>query len=267
MIYLGDFPSTGPQTVFVERSHRTVGGSGAGKALNLADLGIEVSLWSLIGDDAEGEAIRAVMRSAGVRFVTQADPAGTMRHINLMNLDGDRISIFENPGTLDAVADVEPILPLLEDVDLVAVTIHEHCRPLVPVVRDAGYRPWIDIHDYDGHNPYHLDFIDAAGHLFVSSVGMDDWRGFGETRVAEGTEAVVVTHGSDGASGITAADGWVDVPAAEVGEVIDTNGAGDAFFAGFAVSWVRGGGLEPSLHAGARQAGRAVASPDLAPSR
>lgn len=267
MVYVRDFPNPEPQTLFVERSHRTVGGSGAGKALNLADLGMDVSLWALIGDDAEGEAIRRTMDAAGVRFVTQVDPAGTMRHVNLMNRRGDRISIFENPGTLAATPDTDPIDPLLRGADLIAVTIHEHCRPLLPLVVEAGHRPWIDIHDYDGDNRYHGEFIDAASHLFMSSVALDDWRSFGETRIAEGAQVVVVTHGSEGASGITAPDGWVDVPAAEVGEAVDTNGAGDAFFAGFAVAWIEGRGLESSLHAGAHQAARAIASPDLAPSR
>ena len=71
----------------------------------------------------------------------------------------------------------------------------------------------------------------------MSSHAMPDWRAFLEGRVAAGTRAAVCSHGAVGASGLTAADGWVDVAAHEVATVVDTNGAGDAFFAGFAAAW------------------------------
>ncbi len=265
MIYVDRFPEPVPQTLFARRSHRTVGSSGAGKALNLASLGVETVLWALLGDDTEGALIRTAVEDAGVGLVAQVDPAGTMRHVNLMDAAGRRISIFENPGTLDATPDLALVTPLLADADLVAVTIFEHCRPLLDVVAAAGHDRWIDIHDYDGANPYHRDFIDAATHLFVSSVALPTWRRFAEERIESGADVVVCTHGADGASGVTAADGWIDVPAVPVDAVLDTNGAGDAFFAGFAVRWLASEGLGSALTGGAEQAADAVRSPDLAP--
>lgn len=267
MIHLDRFPDPEPQTLFARRSHRTVGSSGAGKALNLAALGVDTALWGLLGDDEEGRRVRSSLADAGVDFVVQPDPAGTMRHVNLMDAAGDRISIFENPGTLDATPDHAAVASLVSDVDLVAVTILEHCRPLLAVVADAGKDRWIDIHDYDGANPYHGDFVDAATHLFMSSVAMPGWRTFAEGRVEAGTDVVVCTHGARGASGLTSDDGWVDVDAVPVDRIIDTNGAGDAFFAGFAVRWLAGAGLEHALAGGADQAASAIASPDLAPIR
>lgn len=267
MVYLDRFPDPAPQTVFAERSHRTVGSSGAGKALNLASLGVDTVLWALVGDDAEGALVRDAMERAGVRLVPQVDPAGTMRHVNLMDRAGDRISIFENAGSLDAAPDAMAVAGLLDDVDLVAVTILEHCRPLLDVVAAAGLDRWIDIHDFDGVNPYHRDFVVSATHLFMSSVAMDDWRRFAEARIDAGAELVVCTHGARGASGITATDGWVDIGAVPVNGIVDTNGAGDAFFAGFAVTWLEGLGLASALASGAEQAAAAIASPDLAPIR
>jgi sugar/nucleoside kinase (ribokinase family) len=101
----------------------------------------------------------------------------------------------------------------------------------------------------------------------MSSVSLHDWRGFLEERVAAGTEVAVCTQGSAGASGFTAETGWVDVPAAPVEEIVDTNGAGDAFFAGFITSWFAGLGLDVALQRGAEVAAAAVQSPDLAPSQ
>ncbi len=267
VIYVDVFPEPHPQTVFASRSRRTVGSSGAGKALNLADLGVETRLWALLGDDEQGGLVRGAIEDAGIHFVSQLDPLGTMRHVNLMDKTGERISIFENPGTLDATPEPGPILPLLEGADVVAITIMEHCRPLLGLVEEAGHDRWIDIHDYDGTNPHHRDFIDSATHLFVSTIDLPDWRRFAEDRITAGTTVVVCTHGAEGASGLTADEGWIDIPAVPVDTVVDSNGAGDAFFAGFAVAWCSGTGLAAALEAGADQASHAVASPDLAPIR
>ena len=47
--------------------------------------------------------------------------------------------------------------------------------------------------------------------------------------------------------------------------MIDTNGAGDAFACGFVDGWLESKDAEVALASGARQAGRAVAAPGLAP--
>jgi acarbose 7IV-phosphotransferase len=265
MIYLDRFPQAVPHTVFPIRTHQTVGSSGAGKALNLAGLGVDVTLWALVGDDEDGKRIRHVMQEAGVTLITELDPAGTARHVNLMDRSGERISIFENPGSLNRDVDPTPVDAILEGADLVSVTIHDHCRVFLPTVDRVGSDTWVDIHDYDGVTDYHSEFIDAADYLFVSSVRLENWRSFAERRIEAGSRAVVVTHGAGGSSGITADQGWCDVPASRVDEFVDTNGAGDAFFAGFAVAWLGERSLDAAMRAGADNAARAIASPDLAP--
>ena len=76
---------------------------------------------------------------------------------------------------------------------------------------------------------------------------------------------VVCTHGSKGASGLTADEGWVETAAVPVASAVDTNGAGDAFYAGFMTSWLAAGGLQAAMLSGAAAAAAAVQSPDLAP--
>lgn len=132
------------------------------------------------------------------------------------------------------------------------------------IVGGTGQAGWVDIHDYDGVNPRHGEFIEAADFLFMSSVAHLDWRGFMEARIGHGTSVGVCTQ-ADGASGITAADGWVGVDANPVPNLVDSNGAGDAFFARFVISWAEGRGLPESLDIGARAAARVVQSPELAP--
>jgi sugar/nucleoside kinase (ribokinase family) len=264
MVSVSRFPDPRPHTVFATGTHEAVGSSGAGKALNLASLGVDVTLWALVGRDEPGDRIRATMADAGVEFIPQWDPEGTARHINLMEPDGERISIFANAGSFDIDIDTEQIRDEVDRADVISVTILNHCRAFLPLVARSTAPIWVDIHDYDGVNPYHRDFIDAADHLMMSSIAMANWRTFAEDRIADGTRVVLCTHGSRGASGIARDHGWVDVPAAKASHVVDTNGAGDAFFAGFVTSWMSNNDLERAMTSGAVHAARAVASPDLA---
>ena len=265
MVYVDAFPDPRPQTVFARGSNETVGSSGAGKAMNLRNLGADVTLWALVGDDDAGLWIRREMDRRGISFIGVTDPEGTTRHINLMDDAGERISIFANGGSDYFPVDVGPVAQAAASTDVSSVTITNHCRPFLPLLHDMGKPIWVDLHDYDGINPHHDEFIEAADHLLMSSVAMPEWRDFLEHRVAAGTRVAVCTHGAAGASGLTAADGWVDIPAVPVPEVVDTNGAGDAFFAGFAVASHQGLGLAAAMQAGAEAAALAVQSPDLAP--
>jgi sugar/nucleoside kinase (ribokinase family) len=265
MVYLDELPDARPGTVFARGCREAVGSSGAGKALNLRALGADVTLWGLLGDDEWGEKVRGAMAAADVDLVTHTDPAGTMRHVNLMDAHGDRLSIFANAGTHEIAVDVGAVEAAASEADLVAVTIMQHCRQFLPLFDRLGSDLWIDIHDYDGVDSHHAEFIAAADHLQMSSIAMPDWRSFLEARVAAGTTTAVCTHGAAGASGLSAADGWIDVPAQPVDAVVDTNGAGDAFFAGFAQAWLGGEGLAAAMHRGTAAAAASVRSPGLAP--
>lgn len=265
MIYMDEFPEPAPGTVFASGYHDTVGSSGAGKALNMRFLGAESTLWALLGEDEYGAKVRNHMAGRGVELLTGLDPLGTMRHVNLMNAAGERISVFLHGGSHDIELDIEPVMAVMQDADIVSVTIMNYCRQFLAPLRDLGKPVAIDIHDYDGANPYHAEFIEAADYLFMSSTLLDDWRVFLEARVAAGTRVAVCTHGSAGASGLTAGTGWVDVAAAPVERIIDTNGAGDAFYAGFMMAWLGGGGLAASMRGGTEHAALAVQSPELAP--
>lgn len=264
MVYLDGFPEPRPQTLFPRDVHRTVGSSGAGKALNLRRLGADVTLWGLLGSDEAGDRVRTALTSKGIRLMTQTDPLGTMQHLNLMERNGERISIFVTPGSHDFAVDTFDVVPAAADADIVAVTILNYCRQFLPMLQALDKRIWVDIHDYDGVDPYHHEFIEAADYLMMSSVGNRDWLPFLESRVAAGTEVAICTHGARGASGLTAADGWVEMPALPV-DAVDTNGAGDAFFAGFAAAWIGGAGLEAAMSRGTHMAAAAVQSRELAP--
>lgn len=267
IVYVDTFPEAQPGTVFTGGYHETVGSSGAGKAMNMRHLGAKVTFWGLLGEDEHAARVRDFIESRDIEFITDTDPTGTVRQINLMDDAGERISMFANAGTHDFSIDIDRVLPAIQKADLVSVAILNYCRQFLPLLRTLGKSVSVDIHDYDGVNPHHQDFIEAADYLFMSSVRMPDWREFLEQRVLAGTEVAVCTQGSAGASGLTAEAGWVDVPAVAVENVVDTNGAGDGFHAGFMTSWLGGQGLDAAMHRGAETAAAAIQSADLAPSQ
>lgn len=79
-----------------------------------------------------------------------------------------------------------------------------------------------------------------------------------------GPRLAVCTLGSRGAVALSAEGERASVPAQPV-EVVDTNGAGDAFFAGFLAAWLAGAGLDGCLDTGSRQAVVALSSEHLHP--
>ncbi len=268
MVHLPALPRGGPQTLFAQSTHETVGSSGAGKALNLRALGVDVALWSRIGDDPMGARLREGLDRAGVELLAEVDPAGTMHHVNLMDPDGERVSIFVVSGSLDEPI-VEPSRSLLLEraatADLVMVTIFSQTRSLLAPLRAAGVPLWVDVHDYDGVNPHHHDFVEAATHLQLSSVSLPGWRAFAERRVEAGTRTVAVTHGAAGASVLSQESGWVQIAPVPVEHVVDTNGAGDAVLRrpGGRAAQRRDAGRGRGARGRAGCCGRAVARPGV----
>jgi sugar/nucleoside kinase (ribokinase family) len=272
LIYLDQFPQPKPQTVFSAGFHETVGGTAAGKALNLCKLGFDVTLHGLIGDDAPGERIRACFDTHDLSFIYDIDPQGTQRHVNLMDSAGRRISIYVAYATFDPEIDLARLETLLAGSDTVVLNLSNYCRRLIPLAQRHGKAIWCDVHDYDGVNEYHRDFIAGADFLQMSSDSMPDYRPFLEALIAGGKRLVICTHGKDGASALTAEGQWIETPALTGYPLRDSNGAGDSFFAGYMYGYAKNYTTPTCLRLGAICAGLCVTSselvfPDLSPAR
>lgn len=263
IIHLAALPAPEPGTHFAERAWSTLGGTSAGKALNLAALGADVTLLTVLGDDEVGSLVRASLSAAGVRVVARASRSGACeRHVNLMTEAGERVSIYTHlpePAEPWTPADAHEHFAAA---DVVVADLADHARPWIGWARAAGVPVWADLHDYDGASAFHADFT-RADHLQLSSVRLPGWREWAARAATERGSDVVVTHGADGSSALDADGRWVEVPG-EVVEVVDTNGAGDAFFAGFLVARWSGADLAASLEAGAAQAAVCLSGPHLA---
>lgn len=263
MVRLDRLPEPRPHTVFARGSVRTLGGTSAGKVLHLADLGAPATLVADVGTDPEGDLILGALGHApGAEVLARRVTGPSEQHLNLMTDAGERLSIYlavpaaspePDPEGLARVAAAEHVV-----LDLSAVG-----QSLLPAAIASGATLWTDLHDYDGVAEFHRPFADACSNIFLNDDGTDDHRALMTSLLERGASTVVCTLGARGAVARTA-EGWFECPA-EPAEVVDTNGAGDAFFAGFFAAHLAGAGTAECLRAGARQATRALGSKHLSP--
>jgi len=268
LVHVAELPAAEPQTVFARWHHETLGGTSAGKALNLRRLGAAVTLCTLLGDDAAGDRIREVLTAAGVDLLARRSGNGSERHVNLMDPAGRRLSVYLTLPAIDPAGPDDDIgercAAALATADAVVVDLAEHSRPVLAAARARGRTVWCDLHNYDGRSAFHAEFRDAADMLFVSDERLPDPEAFLHDQIHRGKRVVVCTRGADGAIGLESGGELVRVPAEPVPRVVDTNGAGDAFFAGFLTAHLAGRALPDCLRTGAHVAAECVRSPDLA---
>lgn len=263
IVHLDSFPNPVPQTIHHCQFHETVGSTGVGKAANFCKLGFDVDLQILTGDDAQGQIIREYVSKLPLNLLNEIDPNGTERHVNLMNTAGQRISIFLTSTSSNPPIHYESYLPYIRKADIVVLNIVDYCRNFIPLLKDNNKEIWTDLHDYDGKNDYHQDFIQASDYIFLSSDNLPDYQNCMLKLIENGKKLVVCTHGSNGASLITEKKQWIHTPVIDGFKRVDTNGAGDAFFAGFLFGYTRHLSLENCMKTGHIVAGACITSPEL----
>lgn len=262
LVHVAELPPAQPHTVFAQWHHEGLGGTSAGKALNLRRLGLDVSLCTLLGDDEPGAKIRRALAPSGVELIARRSVNGSERHVNLMDPAGRRVSVYLTLPEASPVPARQQAA--LATADAVVVDLAEHSRWALPAARALGKPVWCDLHDYDGRSAFHTEFRDVADYLFVSEERLGDPRRFLHEQVAAGKRLVVCTRGARGALALVPGGEIVEVPADPVPEVVDTNGAGDAFFAGFLSAHLAGRPLRDCLRLATGTAASCVGSRELA---
>jgi sugar/nucleoside kinase (ribokinase family) len=269
IVLLEQLPEPVPHMQFALGDHETVGGTSAGKALGLAALGREVELFTLIGGDPDGARLRGILERIPGLELDVVDGSRTERHLNLMTPIGERVSLYlstpdDRPSHEDARLEAE-----MEDAAAIVLDLSERSRRMIPDARASGRPIWTDVHDYDGTAAFHRPFVDAAEAIFMSAdrVG-DDPLPFMRHRIEEGARLVVCTLGAQGAIALAAHEGG---PASEHRveaipvEVVDANGAGDAFMTGVLHATLDGADIDDALEAGAEHAASVLGTRHLHP--
>ncbi|MEU9123314.1 carbohydrate kinase family protein [Streptomyces sp. NPDC048506] len=235
--------------------HEGAGHTGTGVALGCAALGLATGLVDFLGDDHPGSLVRERLSGTGVDFRPLISPHGTRRAVNLVSPDGHRMSFYDARDPHDLRMPPEHYLPVLRRARHVHLSITHFARFLYDDIEELGIPVSTDLHDWDGLTEHHRDFALRSDLVFLSTAGagerisdvMRDILRMGRA------EAVVATAGAGGAYLLTSNDRTPRLVPAAVppGPVVDSNGAGDAFTAGFLYGRLAGRPLEDCARLGA----------------
>ncbi|WP_062464040.1 carbohydrate kinase family protein [Demequina soli] len=276
IVSLDALPRPEPHTTFARGSVQVMGGTSAGKALHLVDAGVATTLLTTRGDDAVGAELVAALGRCGVEVRAVLTDGPTERHLNLMSPRGERVSIYLQAAGAVAVEEMRraraTAREALREARAVFLDLADLSRALIPEVTALAREVWVDVHDYDGEQAYHRPFLEAADVVVMNGDRIAGPSTYLRGLVAGGKTLAICTLGSRGAIAVGADGSFARVEAPKV-EVVDPNGAGDAFAAGVLAHALHVGGaaqltgdaLWQALEAGAAQASRALSSRELSP--
>jgi len=260
------------------------GGVARNVAETLARLRVPVALASLVGDDANGRAIRDHCGAVGIDATTMLSvpDARTAEYVAVLDGAGDLVLGIADMDIFDAfdAARLERVVPHLAGADWIFADCNlpaQTLRDLVHRRREGGFRLAIDTvsmpkavrlpRDLNGVALLVLNLDEAAACLGLRDptpeVAVEGLR-------AAGAASVVLTRGSAGVL-VATADGISQVAAAPATPV-DVTGAGDALIAGTLFRILAGDGLVDAVRVGTVLAAMATEArgsvhPDLTPQR
>ena len=253
IVRVPDLPLPAADSVSVPPIRSYVGHTGSGVALGCHALGLRTLLADVLGDDPEGATVRAAFAGRGVEFRPAVDPAGTRRAVNLVDRTGRRLSLYDGR---DPAGPVDPALwnAGIARARHVHVSIMDWARHALADAVAAGRSTSTDLHDWDGEAAHHRDFAYGADLVFVSAAALGDRvdavladiLARGRARVA------VAMDGARGSRLAVRGGPVVAVPPVALPDrpVLDSNGAGDAYVAGFLRTVLAGGSWERAAAAG-----------------
>lgn len=261
IIPLEKLPEPVPQTLFTV-SYRKVGSTGSGKALSFRLLGFPTVLHSVIGGDSEGDLIVSYFERFKLPFIYDIDTQGTERHTNLIDKDGERISIYTRSASPNPPINLKAIEDTLDNSDIIVLNIIHYTKTLISMLKKSKKPIWVDLHDYQLGNEYYDEFINAADVIFLSSDRLSDYERAMEEFIQMGKKLVVCTHGNLGSTALDNGHNWYKCPILPY-KFIDPNGAGDNFFAGFMYAYAQGHPTSICLRYGTIVAGLCISSKEI----
>ena len=237
-----DYPFFGVKTA--------VSGVGYNIAKALTTLGDEVRLCTMTGKDFPAEFIRSELESLGI---SQEGVKQKLRETPAS------VVLYEETGRRQIHCDLKDMqetgydfpADICGDADIVVATNTNFNRELLWKAKAAGKIIATDVHVLSNiYDDYNRDFMQCADILFLSDEGIgEDYWGFLMALEREyGTKILVLGRGSKGAAMyVKDGDRFIDLPAVQLGDVVNTVGAGDALFSGFVHYYAQGRDAEEAL--------------------
>ena len=223
-----------------------VGGAGLNVAVGLTRLGVPSTLIAMVGDDEEGDRIRAYLDDFGVELLATPGPHGSSRAVSVRGASGEPTYEFNEAAWNRGIHFGDAELDAIADASIVVVSCYpfddaEQADALARATQ--GSRLAIDPNPRAGMLHDGASFIAGFEALVpgvaLVKVGEDDAALlYGEpldalrTRLVDlGAQAVLATYGAGGAA-IDVGTDAVTHPISDLpGRIVDTMGAGDAAFA------------------------------------
>lgn len=235
--------------------HDYVAHTGNGVALGCHALGLKTKCIDFIGDDAQAALILERYREAGLDFSYLVHESGTRRAVNLVDPEGRRLSLYDRRHPDDLRMPRDFWLPFLASASHAHFSIMNWTRELYGDAQALKVATSTDLHDWDGRNPYHRDFALRSDIVFMSTAALggrfeDVMRDILQHGRAK---AVIAMAGGKGSYLLTRYHRHAQhFPCATLPRpVVDTNGAGDSFVAGFLAAYFGGNSIERCMLAGA----------------
>jgi pseudouridine kinase len=247
----------------------TPGGVGRNIAHNLARLGAEVALISVVGDDAHGVALIEATRRAGVEIsrMSKTGPA-TGSYVAMLDHDGELLTAVNDMRAVELIT--PQIIAANEDTISGAKLVVADCNlpieTLQSMAKLAGDR--LIVEPVSVPKSRKLKMLLQSSAIFLATPNLDQLEELcGSRSIDAGTEHLhklglrnVVLHA--GAEGAFVSDGELSdhVPPQSGGPIIDVTGAGDAAVAGLVFGLLQGHSLIDAAALGQKLAGQVIAS-------
>lgn len=228
---------------------QSVGGVGYNISKALSTLGDEVRFYSFTGDDLSARGVYTELKDnhidvSHVKNTLKATPAS--------------VALYDASGKRQIYCDLKDVQEQmieeceeLNDVDICIFCNANFNRQLLKLAKEAGKMIATDVHVLsDPEDEYNKDFMEHADILFLSNEKVPGEEEEFLLKLSEKYSPKVIVMGR-GSKGIIYYDRTVGsvkmMPAIQLGNVVNTIGAGDALFSSFLHFYMKGANVDEAL--------------------
>jgi pseudouridine kinase len=242
--------------------HSSAGGVARNIADNLARLGVDCRLISAIGKDHHGQMLMRLSREAGInmQYIHEFASASTSTYLSVLDESGDMQVAINDMSIIDRLSatQLEPQKAMLGRSALMIVdcnlpqdvlewlTATFSSTPIfadtVSAAKASRIKPYLQsVHTLKA------SAIEIAALAGKEARTQTQLRTIAGELHSQGLKRLFVTRGEQGVFYSTPDEQGLEKPISENRDVSSTGGAGDAFLAGLAYSWLENSSLADSL--------------------